>query len=145
VPLRGHRFAVEGTEGLQQVVVDDVGLELLLDFVSRAESARVPKIEIDLDEGRVYLESQRASQYHLLHASMYAEVELMRKEELGRYGNLVHPDEDHATETSQYRPYGNKAKSRVLWVNAVLEHELVEGGTSVQKPSKTKDFWEGLY
>ena len=88
---------------------------------------RVPKVEVDLDEGRMYLESQGANQYHLLHASVYSEGERMRKEELGRYGNPSHPDEDSTSEAGQYRPYGSMAKSQVLWVDSVLEHELVEG------------------
>ena len=88
---------------------------------------RVPKVEVDLDEGRMDLESQGAAQYHLLHASVYAKGELMRQEELGRYGKPVHPNEDPATEACQYRPNGNEAKCRILGVNSFLEHELVEG------------------
>ena len=61
VPLWGDCFAVEGTEGFQQVVVDDVTLELLLDFVSGAEGVRAPEVEVDLDEGRMDLEGQGAA------------------------------------------------------------------------------------
>ena len=87
---------IEGSERFRQVVVDDVALKLL-DFVFGAESVRVPKVEVDLDEGRMYLEIQGAAQYLLVYATVFAEGNLMRKEEMDRYGNHVHPDEDHVS------------------------------------------------
>ena len=51
MPLGGYSLAVEGSEGLEEVVVDDVALEFLLHPVPRAEGVGFPEIQVDLDEG----------------------------------------------------------------------------------------------
>jgi hypothetical protein len=73
MPLRGHCLAVESPGGLEEVVVNDVAFELLFHPVPRAKGVGVPKIEVDLNEVGVYLESDGATQYHLLHPSVDAE------------------------------------------------------------------------
>ena len=55
VPMRGYRLAVEGFEGLEEVVVDDVTLKFLLHPVPRAVGVGVPEVKVDLDEGGVDL------------------------------------------------------------------------------------------
>ena len=44
MPLGDYSLAVEGSEGLEEVVVNDVALEFLLDLVPRAEGVGVPEI-----------------------------------------------------------------------------------------------------
>ena len=61
MPLRGYSLAVEGFEGLEEVAVDDVTLEFLLHPIPRVEGIGVPEIQVDLDEGRVNLKSDRAA------------------------------------------------------------------------------------
>ena len=55
MPLRGYRLAVEGSEGLEEVVVDNVTLEFPLYLVPRAKGVGVPEVKVDLDEGGVDL------------------------------------------------------------------------------------------
>ena len=77
--------------------MNNVALELLFHPVPRAEGVGVPKVEVDLNEGGVYLESDGASQYHLLHPSVDAEGELVLQEELSCIGHPIHPHQDPAT------------------------------------------------
>ena len=63
---------LEGSEGLEEVVINDVALELLLHPVPRAKGVSVPKVEVDLNEGGVHLEGDGSAQYHLLYSSVDA-------------------------------------------------------------------------
>jgi hypothetical protein len=61
MPQRRHCLAVKGLEGLEEIVVDDVALELLFHPVPRAEGVGVPKVEVDLHKGGVHLEGYGAT------------------------------------------------------------------------------------
>ena len=62
-----------------------------------------------------------------MNTTVDAERGLMRQEELGRYNHHGHPYEDPSAKAGQNRPYSNRSEGRVLRVDAVFEHELVEG------------------
>ena len=99
MPLRDHNLAVESPEGLEEAVVNDVALELLFYLVPRAEGMGVPKVEVDLNEGGVYLESNGAAQYHLMHPSVDAEGELVRQEELSCHDHPNYPQQELAAKS----------------------------------------------
>ncbi len=101
VPLRGHRFSVEGSEGLEHVVEYDVAFHFFFGNVSRAESVGIPQVEVGLDEELVDLESHTASHNYLLHASVNPEGELVKEEQLRNYNQMVHPHQDSAAKACE--------------------------------------------
>ena len=55
MPHGGYGLAIEGSEGIEKLVVDYVALDFLLHHVPRAEGVNVPEVKVDLDEGGVDL------------------------------------------------------------------------------------------
>ena len=55
-----------------------------------------------------------------------AEGELVRQAELGGHRHHVHPYKDYTSEASQHRSTSNWAEGRIIWIDTVFEHELVE-------------------
>jgi len=100
MPLWGYNLSVEGSEGFEEVVIDDVALEFFFRPVPRAKGVGVPEVEVNLDEGGVHLEGDGTTQYQLLHTPVTAEGELVRPEELSCHGQPIHPHKDHAAKAS---------------------------------------------
>jgi len=87
---------------------------------------RVPKVEVGLDEGLVDLEGEVTSHNYLLNASVDPKGELMGEEQVCRYRQTVHLYQDSATKAGEDRTHRDRAKGRILGVDALFHHQLVK-------------------